>query len=210
MYCDFCGTQVPEGAKFCPICGNNLQDAPLVSYKGQDHAETAAQTSIQYQPVEFKVQQKLLAFRPIYKVSDAQDREFMVAKRPFFIIFRPKVNVARPDGTPLGHIRGNFWRTKWQIIDNQGRIHATLKFPYIALFRKWFRLTTPTGTYESGKSFFNYKFEVYDAKGQICFEVNKKVISIRDSFKIISNGLLSPFVTCMAAVIIDQKYHQQK
>ncbi|MBR6737245.1 MAG: zinc ribbon domain-containing protein [Clostridia bacterium] len=29
MYCKYCGTQVPDGAKFCPSCGKALNDAPV-------------------------------------------------------------------------------------------------------------------------------------------------------------------------------------
>ena len=38
--------------------------------------------------------------------------------------------------------------------------------------------------------------------------VDKKIFSMRDSFKISSNGILGPFITTLAAVVIDMKFHQ--
>ncbi len=199
MYCEFCGAQNPDNSSFCTGCGNNLQQTAYLD--GTSHEP------IKYERVEFEVTQKLLALRATYKIKDVNKHEFMVAKKKFINPFRPYFYIETPDGQTLGHIQGNFWRTKYNLIDAQGNLHATVIFPFLMFFRKRFEIETPHGLYRSGESFFAYKFETYAPDGQISFLVDKKILSIRDNFKIQSFGGLSPFITCLAAVCIDRKFH---
>jgi uncharacterized protein YxjI len=155
------------------------------------------------------VEQKIIAIKPTYKISDKEGREFMVAKRTLTSPFNPKIIVKTPDGYPLGEVRGNLFKTSWKIIDNQGIIHAEIKFPLIMFFSKTFTIETEIGTFTSGRSVFEKKFDAYAPDGRLSFVVDKKLIAIRDKFKIMSDGLLSPFVTCLAAVCIDQKFHKK-
>ena len=69
---------------------------------------------------------------------------------------------------------------------------------------------TPVGVFRSGGSVFTYRFDAYAPDGRLSFVVDKKVFSIRDTFKIQSNGQLGPFITCLAAVVIDMKFHSDK
>ena len=209
MYCSFCGSQVDDSANFCEACGNNLKTQDHYLDKSQMQQESMNEY-VQYKPVEFTVQQKLLALRPVYKVKDALDNPFMEVKRPFFNPFIPHLYVRYPDGRPIGHIQGNFFRTKWQITDAQGNLHATIHMPFWMIFRKHFTIDTYYGQFKSGDSIFAYKFDCYDSQGRITFLVDKKILSIRDSFKIKSFGILSPFITTMAAVCIDQRFHQRR
>lgn len=208
MFCTFCGHQVDESSNFCEACGNNLKETSQYLNKSQIQQESMS--TVQYKPVEFTVQQKLLTLRPVYRVKDAMDNVFMEVKRPWFNPIFPNLYVKTPDGRPLGHIQGNFFRTKWEITDAQGNLHATVRMPFWMFFRKHFDIETAQGLYKSGDSIFAYKFDCYDQQGNISFLVDKKILSIRDQFKIKSFGILSPFVTTMAAVCIDQRFHQKR
>ncbi|MHA2031194.1 MAG: zinc-ribbon domain-containing protein [Candidatus Kariarchaeaceae archaeon] len=204
MYCEFCGTKNEDGSKFCMNCGNNIDSKTEVQQSGF----VGSSAPVQYNPVNFKVEQKLIAIRPIYKVSDPSGNEFMIVRRPFFNFFRPILHVERPDGAPLGTIQANLWRTQWELRDAQGNLHATIFFPLIMFLRKNFQIHSANGVYNSGDSYFSYKFEAFSPSGHSAFLVDKKIISIRDSFSIQSSGELSPFITCLAAVCIDQRFHQ--
>lgn len=205
MFCGFCGTENDDGSQFCTNCGNNIQSKLEVQSSGF----VAPSAPVSYSPIEFKVEQKFFAIRSTYKVSDAMGMEFMIVKRKFINFFRPLLYVERPDGTPLGTIQSNFWRTEWQLRDAEGNLHATVIFPFFMWFRKRFHIETANGIYPSGQSIFAYKFDAYSPSGQFAFVVDKKIISIRDSFKIKSSGELSPFITCLSAVCIDQKFHSK-
>lgn len=205
MYCAFCGTENDNKSQFCTNCGNNIQENIVV----QESGFAAPSAPMTYQPIEFKVVQKFFAIRSTYKISDGMENEFMVVKRKFINFFRPYLYVERPDGTPLGSIQGNIWRTQWELRDAEGNLHATIVFPLIMFFRKRFHIETANGIYPSGSSIFAYKFDAYSPSGQFAFVVDKKIFSIRDSFKIKSSGELSPFITCLAAVCIDQKFHSK-
>jgi len=205
MYCEFCGAENDDKSQFCTNCGNNIQSKAEMQQSG--FVGTTA--PVQYKPIEFKVEQKFFALRPTYKVSDGTGQEFMIVRRQFFNFFRPYLFVERPDGTPLGSVQSNFWRTEWELRDAEGNLHATIIFPFFMFFRKSFEINTANGIYRSGGSVFTYKFDAYSPSGQFAFVVDKKVLSIRDSFKVKSSGELSPFITCLAAVCIDQKFHSK-
>jgi len=209
VFCTFCGTQVDDSAKFCQACGNNLQ-APAQYLDKSAAQQQSMQDFVQYQPVEFTVQQKLLALRAVYRVKDAMENVFMEIKRPFFNPFFPQLDVKGPDGRYIGHIQGNFLRTEWKITDAEGHLHATIKMPFWMFFRKHFSIVTAQGEYRSGDSLFAYKWDCYDPQGRICFLVDKKILAIRDSFKIKSFGNLSPFITTLSAICIDQRFFSGK
>ena len=164
------------------------------------------QNNVEYKPVDFTVQQKILALRPVYAIKDSSNNVFMEVKRNFFNPFFPHLYVKGPDGRPIGDIQGNLFRTKWKITDPQGNLHASIRMPFFSFFMKHFDMQTPTGNFKSGNSFFGLKFDCYDSQGKVAWVVDKKVFSIRDTFQIKSFGMLSPFVTTMSAICIDQRF----
>lgn len=214
MFCNFCGSQVDDSAKFCNSCGNNLQaptqyldknQAQQQSMQGQAQQQSM-QGQVQHQQVDFIVSKKILSLRAVYNIKDSTNREFLVAKRPFFNPFFPHFYIKTPDGKPIGDIQGNFFRTEWKIKDPEGNVHATVRMPWLMIFKKHFDIETPAGLFNSGDSYFAYKFECFDQQGQVAFLVDKKILSLRDNFKIVSYGMLSPFVTTMCAICIDQRF----
>ena len=209
MFCSFCGNNVGDQANFCQACGNNLKtETPYFDKSAVQ--QQSMQDAVQYQPVEFTVQQKWFTLRPVYRVKDALGRDFMQAKRPFVNFLFPRINVTTMDGKPIGHVQGNFFRSKWNILDTQGNLHGTIHMPVFMFFRKHFTLDTAFGQFRSGDSFFAYNWVCYDPQGKPCFEIDKKILAIRDSFKIRSQGVLSPFITTMAAVCIDFRFFPKK
>ena len=205
MFCSFCGSQVADSANFCQACGNNLKASNQV-YDKSGVNQQPTQNYVQYQPVEFVVQRKLLTLRPVFRIKDASGREFMEAKRSFFNFLFPHIYVNSPDGKRIGDIRGNLFRSEWKITDAQGNLQATIHMPFLVFFNKNFTLETSNGQYRSGNTFFAYNWICYDPQGQPSFEIDKKILAIRDSFKIHSNGNLSPFITTMAAICIDMRF----
>ena len=203
MQCNFCGSENEPDSNFCTSCGNNLKQEVLYTGKEQ------YQDPVQYQPMEFQVQQKLLALAATYKISDQSGREFMVAKKKIFTLFNTKIEVKSPEGVPIGRIQGNFFRTEWKLFDEHDQLHAVIEFPFFMFFTKSFRIHTGIGVFQSGNSVFGKRFDAYDPQGRLSFVVDKKLLSVRDSFKIQSDGLLSPFITCMAAVVIDSKFYRK-
>jgi len=201
--CSICGSDNPDGSNFCEGCGNNLQETTHVVSQQQYSAP------VQYQPVDFKVEQKIFALRATYKVKNSFDQEFMVVRKKFFSMFRPHLFVQHADGSPFGHIQANLWKTEWKIYDAENNLYATIRFPLFMFFRKNFSIETADGIFQSGNSIFAYKFDAYDSKGQISFLVDKKIFSIRDSFQIKNFGQLSPFIVCLVAVTIDQRFHSK-
>ena len=71
------------------------------------------QNNVEYKPVDFTVQQKILALRPVYAIKDSSNNVFMEVKRNFFNPFFPHLYVKGPDGRPIGDIQGNLFRKKW-------------------------------------------------------------------------------------------------
>lgn len=209
MNCSFCGNQADDTANFCVACGNNLK-ASSQYYNKSSVQQQQTQNNVQYQPVDFVVQQKFLTLRAVYRIKNAQGNDVMVAKRPFFNFIRPKLAVKSMDGKKIGKIQGNLFRSKWKLVDDNGNVHAVIHMPALMFFRKHFTLKTNAGDFKSGDSFVAYNWSCYDSNGQVSFQIDKKVLALRDSFKIQSFGILSPFITTMAAVCIDQRFFSKK
>lgn len=210
MNCNFCGSNVQEGTNFCPSCGNNLSQSTqyMNNNSNTNNQQLSTQNQVQHQAVDFTIQQQILAIRRTYKIKDVNDHEFMEARRPFFNFLQPHFNVTTPDGRPIGDIQGNFFRTTWKIKDAEGNVHAVIHFPLFSFIMKHFTIDTPNGTFQSGDSWFGYKFECFDSAGNMSFVVDKKVLSLHDTYKLQSSGELSPFVTTLSAIAIDERYHK--
>lgn len=209
MFCSFCGNQIDDSAKFCSACGNNLTSSNQ-NFNKASIQQQSMQNFVQHQPVEFIVQQKLLALRPVYRIKDISGRDFMEVKRSFSSLFNPHLDVHTPDGQYMGCVQGNLFRTEWKIIDANNVVHAVIHIPFLMFFNKHFSLEANNGIFQSGNSFFAYNWSCYDSNGQVSFQIDKKILAIRDSFKIISYGTLSPFITTMAAICIDERFFPEK
>lgn len=214
-YCNNCGTE-NKNIKFCTNCGSEMQ-ADYVSHQQQSsgpvHDKSYQPQMIQanqFSQTEYQVEQKLFSMTQTYKIKDSMGNEFMVARRKMSSIFNPKIEVSDMMGNPIGYIQGNFFKTEWSIFDNNNVFHAKIEFPFFMFFTKSFTITTPIGVFRSGQSVFSKRFDAYAPDGRYAFVVDKKLFALRDSFKIQSNGQLGPFITCLAAVVIDQKFHQNK
>jgi uncharacterized protein YxjI len=214
-YCNNCGTE-NKNIKFCTNCGSELQGGS-VDYQQHSDAPTYDSSyqpqmiqANQFLPAEYQVQQKLLSMTQTYKIKDYMGNEFMVARRKMSSIFQPKIEVSDVMGNQIGYIQANFFKTEWSIYDMNNVFHAKIIFPFFMFFTKSFTITTPIGIFRSGESVFSKRFDAYAPDGRFAFVVDKKLFAFRDSFKIQSNGQLGPFVTCLAAVVIDQKFHQNK
>jgi uncharacterized protein YxjI len=142
-----------------------------------------------------------LSFRATYRLEDASDREFLVVKKKLGYFFNRLFLAETPEGAPIGKIQGNFWRTKWDLIDADEHLHATIQFPFSS-HRRRFEIETPIGIFKSEKSQFTSKRDVYSPSGEISFTMKSKVHTVRTSFEIQSFGQLSPFITCLAAVLV--------
>lgn len=210
MNCTFCGSNVEEGTNFCPSCGNNLRETSQYMNKNanNNNQQPSTQNQVQHQAVDFTVQQQFFTLRSTYHIKDGNDREFMSARRPFFNFLQPHFDVTTPDGRPIGDIQGNIFRTNWKIKDAEGNVHAVIHFPLFAFIMKHFTIDTPNGQFKSGDSWLGWKFECFDSAGNSSFVVDKKVLSLHDTFKIQSSGELSPFITTMSAIAIDERYHK--
>ncbi|MCY3413916.1 MAG: zinc-ribbon domain-containing protein [Candidatus Heimdallarchaeota archaeon] len=224
-YCNNCGTEHQNDEKFCRDCGEPIQlqsQEQQISQPTQqsmqqnyqqpvmnDHYQPQMMQENYFRPTEYQVEQKLLSVKQTYKIKDVNGIDFMVAKRSLTSWVRPKFTIENVLGEQIGFIQSNFWRTEWVIYDNQSNVHGTVIFPFIMWFTKSFVVETPIGLFRSGESVFSKRFDCYAPDGRLSFVVDKKLISLRDKFKIQSNDQLGPFVTCLAAVVIDQKFHQK-
>ncbi len=219
MYCPYCGTENKETNQFCTSCGQplkggpsqqapeNVSGTPAKPMPAYPQFQQPSLQQGQYQRAEYIVEQKLLSMTQTYKIKDIMGNEIMIARRKMSSIFNPKIEITSPDGNNLGYIQGNFFKTQWDIFDNNNIKQATITFPFFMFLHKTFEIETNVGMFRSQDSVFGKKFDAYDPNGRLAFTVDKKILSVRDSFKIISNGQLGPFITCLAAVVIDMKFY---
>lgn len=156
----------------------------------------------------FKVQQRFISFfGATYDIYDlATDQKIFIAKRQFFAI-PPKIKIKDMAGNEDITIHSNFlFRNKWTI-KHKGVVIGEVSFPIIRFFGFRFDLSLAGKKY-SASNVFGYSFTAIDQTGNIGFKVDKKFLSLRDSFKVEVYPGLEPIFGIAAAIAIDSKYHE--
>ena len=93
MFCENCGTQLPDGALFCPNCGNKLPDAPAAE------TETQAQPH-EYQPQgqtnDYQAQEQPGAYQP-----QGQPHEYQPQRQTNEYQAQEQPDAYQPQGQPM-------------------------------------------------------------------------------------------------------------
>lgn len=161
------------------------------------------------QPYAFKVRQRFFTFfRKFYDIFDmATEQKLLVAKTKFLTLF-PQLIVEDLAGNELVRIKSNWLRTSWKIYQNDTLI-GEVKFPFIRFCGIKFTVYMAGNTYKAS-DIIGWNFTAKDINGNIGFMIDRKVFSIRDTYKVIVYPPLEPIFALAAALTIDMKYYEGK
>ncbi|MBN1412406.1 MAG: hypothetical protein JW969_16280 [Spirochaetales bacterium] len=155
------------------------------------------------------VTQKLLAIGATYLVKKQGEQEVLNTIKGKILTLSPKLEMKRgADEGELTHIlKGNFLKTLFTIEDNLGTVIATIKFPLIAVFKK-FSLMIGEKAYNAQGSLTAWNFVARDKGDRELFAITKD-FSLRDQFSVAVDESIPKEIIILTAIAVDQKFFQQ-
>ena len=163
----------------------------------------------QNQPYGFKVQQRFFAFSATYDIFDmATGQQVFKAKRKLFTLQKTIV-IEDMQGSEVVRLKANmFLNTKWKITQ-AGREIGLVKFPFFRLCGIKFAVELAGNEYHAS-DLLAYSFTARDLNNRVGFTLDRRILTIRDSYKVDVYPPLEPIFGLAATLAIDYKYFQNK
>ena len=199
MQCPSCGNMVPDNVNFCPSCGKRL-----------DTTKTPAPGSVGPSSVfsgkEYIIEQKIVALRDTFGIKDRNGNLLAYVKKKI-VSWGPQFYFETPDGSRLGEMRGKVLtvRPTFEIYDGQSLVAVVKKKILKLLGSEWW-LEDGSGT-EIARikgNITEHNFSIQSPSGIEIAQINKKWVSVRDSYGIeIRSQELTPYVIIAYAIAMD-------
>ncbi|MBN1523141.1 MAG: hypothetical protein JW904_01555 [Spirochaetales bacterium] len=153
--------------------------------------------------------QKILAIGDTYEVREGDSKEAVFTVRGKVLTFTPNLTLQKgKEGEKTHSLKGNFFKTKFTILNATGEEMGTLVFPFIAL-KKSFTLTMGGNTYSAQGTLFAWNFNCNDSSGKTIFSIQKE-LAFRDKFTVNIDEKMPQEAVLLAAIAVDQRFFQQK
>ena len=199
MKCPSCGNEMPEGNKFCPSCGSKLETT-------QPQAVSPVGSSSVFSGREYIIEQKIAALRDTFGIKDRNGNLLAYVKKKL-VSWGPQFYFETPDGSRLGEMRGKVLtvRPTFEIYNPQGLVAVVKKKVLKLLGSEWW-LEDPSGK-EIGRikgNITEHEFSIQSPSGSQIAQINKKWVSIRDSYNVeVLSQEIDPFVILAYAIAMD-------
>lgn len=154
----------------------------------------------------FKVVQKIIAARPVFEIYDEQTGEKVaVAKQTWFSILRSTVNFEDAQGNKILTAKGGFFDKTFWLKDREGKTIAKLTRPWIAL-RKNFKIFYHDDVLKAQGGLLAWGFEANTSVGAFAFRLDKKILAIRDQFRVSVGDYMEWLHAVASAVVVDRVF----
>ena len=199
MQCPSCGNTVPDNVKFCTSCGKQLDTAKTL-------ASGSATSSSVFSGRAYIIEQKLVALRDTFGIKDRNGNLLAYVKKKI-VSWGPQFYFETPDGGRLGEMRGKVLtvRPTFEIYDAQDLVAVVKKKILKLLGSEWW-LEDGSGT-EIARikgNISEHNFSIQSPSGAEIAQINKKWVSVRDSYGIeILSEELTPYVIIAYAIAMD-------
>lgn len=158
----------------------------------------------------FTIVQKLLSMGATYIVKEGETQVYTVKGKIFS--FTPKLEMfkeADTKGNIINTLKGNFFKTQFEILDSTEASMGVIKFPFFAFIKK-FTLSMNGRDYSAKGGFTATNFTCADEAGATKFTITKD-FAFRDKFSVtIDDSSMDTATAILAAISIDQRFFQQK
>lgn len=158
----------------------------------------------------YELTQKILAWGPTYEVRNTQsaDVEPLCTIKGKLFSATPSLSINQGlEGPPVGAMKGNFARTKFECRGADDTLLGSVQFPLLAL-KKSFTLKTGDQEYQADGGYLAGEFVCKDAAGNVVLKITKE-LSLRDKFRIETNQAIPTPLALLAAVAVDQRFFQE-
>lgn len=163
----------------------------------------------QNQPFGFKVRQRFFALTATYDIEDmATGQQVFKAKRKFFTFFKTII-IEDMQGREVVKLKANLlFMNKWKIIQN-GNVVGLVKFPLIRFCGIKFSVELAGNEYHAS-DLLAYSFTARNLNNQIGFTLDRRILTIKDTYKVDVYPPLEPIFGLAATLAIDYKFFQNR
>jgi uncharacterized protein YxjI len=157
-----------------------------------------------------KVIQKLVAARPVFEVYDEQTGEKVaVIRQTWLSILRSTLVFENERGEKILTAKGGFLSRTFWLIGPDGKKVAKLTRPLIAL-RKSFRIFYQDHVLKARGGYLAWGFEAATETGEFAFRFDKKVLHVRDQYRISVGSFMDWTHAVTSATVIDTVFFRGK
>jgi uncharacterized protein YxjI len=199
LQCPSCGIAVADNVRFCPSCGSKIEG-------GETPEAVGAGTSSVFAGREYIIEQKIVALRDTFGIKN-RNGDLLAYVKKRIVSWGPQFFFQTPDGTSLGEMRGKVLtvRPTFEIYDDQGLVAVVKKKILKLLGSEWW-LEDGSGV-EIARikgNITEHNFSIQSSSGSEIAQINKKWVTVRDSYGIeILSQELSPYVIIAYAIAMD-------
>jgi uncharacterized protein YxjI len=157
----------------------------------------------------FTITQKILAIGATYEVKPTGSDSLLNLIKGKVLTFTPKLEMRNGEKGEVTHLlEGNFWQTKFKILDAKQTEIGVIQFPFIAFFKR-FTLITGGKTFNVKGSITAWNFACTDESGKSILTISKE-FAFRDKFAVTVDESVQKEVAILAAIAVDQKFFQRQ
>jgi uncharacterized protein YxjI len=158
----------------------------------------------------FEVTQRLLSVASRYDVRTEGSESIVMTVKGTLMSATPNFTLLEgTEGKQLATLKGNFAKTKFQMLDLAGKEQALIEFPAIAL-KKTLALHVGDKTFTADAGVFKDVFQCKNGEGAVILEVAKKtgLTAVRDKFIVKITEPITQEIGLLAAVAIHSRFFE--
>lgn len=157
-----------------------------------------------------KVVQKLIAARPVFEIYDeATGEKLGIIRQTWLSFLRSTLNIEDMSGRKILTAKGGFFDKTFWLLDESGQKIAKLTRPWIAL-RKNFTIHYRDEIIKAQGGLLAWGFEANSSSGQFAFRLDKKILAVRDQFRISVGDYMDWLHAVASAVVVDRVFFKGK
>ena len=157
-----------------------------------------------------KVVQKLISMRPVFEIYDETTGEKLgVIRQTWLSFLRSTLHFEDMSGRRILTAKGGFFDKTFWLLDESGQKIAKLTRPWIA-FRQNFTIHYRDETVKAQGGFLAWGFEATSSSGLFAFRLDKKILAIRDQFRVSVGDYMDWLHAVAAAVVVDRVFFKGK
>jgi len=158
-----------------------------------------------------KVVQKLISMRPVFEIYDETTGEKLgIIRQTWLSFLRSTLHFEDMSGRRILTAKGGFFDKTFYLLDESGQKIAKLTRPWIA-FRKNFTIHYRDEIVKAQAGFLPWGFEAISSSGLFAFRLDKKILALRDTFRIsVGTSYMDWLHAVASAVVVDRVFFKGK
>jgi len=158
----------------------------------------------------YKVEQKIVSLRPVYEIYDEETGEKVaVARQTWLSFLRSTVNMEDPQANKILTAKGGFFDKTFHLLDPSGGKIAKITRPWI-MWNKRFTMHYRDDEIHAQGGVMAWGFSAASHSGSFAFKLDKKVLSVRDQFRVEVGDYMDWRHAVASAIVVDRIFFKGK